>query len=139
MWWVFYSFQDSEAQRSCSEICPAAVARGDHWQPPEPKSRDLHEAPTPTDGLRVMAELARAALQAKAGGGGGEPEGKEVEGQGAGPGEGTGGHKAVPSGCYHPRAGGKGGRTGPRGAPIRSPFLPLGRRAVVSAQGAWLS
>ena len=40
---------------SVHEICPAAVARGD--QPPEPKSSDLHEAPTPSDGLRVIQEL----------------------------------------------------------------------------------
>ena len=98
---------------SVHEICPAAVARGD--QPPEPKSSDLHEAPTPSDGLRVMAELARAAMQAKAGGGG-EPEAKEVEGHGAG--EGAGGHKAVPK--PQPSAPGARGRAQP---PVLAPAV----------------
>jgi hypothetical protein len=126
VWWVIYSFQDSEAQRSCSEICPAAVARGD--QPPEPKSRDLHEAPTPTDGLRVMAELARpgAALQAKAGGGGAANlKGRRSRVRVQARERVLGATRRFPSGCYLPRDGGKGGRTGPRGAPIRSPLLLL--------------
>ena len=93
--------------------CPAAVARGD--QPPEPKSSDLHEAPTPSDGLRVIQELVQAAIQAKAWGGG-EPEGKEVEGHGAG--EGAGGHKAVPK--PQPSAPGARGRAQP---PVLAPAV----------------